>query len=39
MLLASSTKIPTNLLLRNSEVDNDKSLMDRKTKRGTVADY
>jgi len=39
MLLASSIKIPTTLLLRKAEVDNDKSLMDRKLKKGTAAEY
>lgn len=38
MLLAPAIKIPTTLLLRNSEVDNDKSLMDKKIKKGTAAE-
>jgi hypothetical protein len=39
MLQASSIKIPKTLLLRNSDFDNDKSLMDRKIKKGTMAEY
>jgi len=39
MLPASSIIIPTNLQLRNAEVDNDKLLVDMKIKKGTAAEY